>query len=182
MVRSIVQKLNEMHRYQSLSLEETLYESLKDKLDQRNKEYQVGDVVFSKYYSSRSSGTVNPHPIMIITSVEKNNGYVQYEGLPLKSDDKGKNKSNKYPEGFPNSISINDYSTILVPGDKDAQYPVNKQSYIDVQDLARFRSYDMSNTRYAYAGHVTDEFYKFAMSARNRYLRHEDNRNIHWEK
>lgn len=186
MVESIVQKLNEMHLQKRKSLEQILYESVSTvDFRQKNKEFQVGDVIFSKYYSPRSHKTISKHPIMVITRVEKDGDYIQYEGFPIKSVHKEEgriDKSNKNKEGgFPNSLYIRDYQSILEPGDPEANYPVNKESFIDVQDLAKFRSYDIETHRYAYVGHVKDEFYKFAMDARLVYKSGGDNSNTYWE-
>lgn len=184
MVESIVQRLMNLHEYERKSLEQVLSES--EDYREENKNFQVGDVIFSKYYSARAKRMVTKHPIMVITRVETNNDYVQYEGFPIKSvhrEEDRVDKSNKNKEGgFPNSLYIRDYKTILKPGDPNANYPSDKESFIDVQDLAKFRSYDIETHRYAYVGHVTDEFYKFTMDAYNVYKSGGDNSNTYWER
>lgn len=177
MVETIVKKLTEMHIEESKSLEEILYEGVYNDYDERNKSFEVGDVVLTKYYSTRSRQMVSAHRIMIITSIKQDGGVTQYEGYPLKTD---RGKSNKYPGGYPNSLSINNYKTILVPGE-NVPYP-EREAFIDVRDFARFRSYDISPQASSYAGHVTDEFYEFVMKGRNNYKSGRDNSNLHWEK
>lgn len=186
MVESIVRRLIKLHEYEKKSLEQVLSESVGRDYKEENKNFQVGDVIFTKYYSARARSNVPKHPIMVITRIENGKDYVQYEGLPIKSvhREEGRvDKSNKNKEGgFPNSLYIRDYKTILEPGDPNANYPSDKESFIDVQDLARFRSYDIEDHRYAYVGHVTDEFYKFALDARRVYKSGGDNSNTYWEK
>lgn len=179
MPRSIIDKLTEMHRYESMLLEDILYEATREEYEQRNKEFQVGDVILTKYYSTSSHRNVDPHRIMIIMNKEDSRGFTQYEGLPLKSI-RTPDKSNRNKEGgYPNSLYIRDYSTILQKGEH-VPYP-SKEVFIDVADLARFRSYEISLQGSSYAGHVTDEFYRFVMDARNTYKSGGDNSNTYWE-
>lgn len=175
----IVKKLMNNHRIESDSLEEVLYESLsKEDYIQRNKEFRVGDIILTKYYSRRSNGMVSAHRVLIITKLSKGTDGVQYEGYPIKTD---RGKSNKHEGGFPNSLSIKDYKTILVPGE-DVPYPESYESYIDVQDLARFRSSDILPKGSSYAGHATDEFLRFVYQGVANYKNHKDNSKLHWDK
>lgn len=153
------------------SIEESLYESSDIQGDQ-DKVFRVGDIIMTTRFSSKGRYYDSPHRILVITSKHEDEETTKYGGFLLSSKVEKANKNG----GYPASIYIRDYSTILQRGKS-----LSKEAFINVENVVTFTNKDLGVSG-SWKGAASIDFMRFVNKCYYDFHNGKDTSKTYWEK